>query len=181
MEYGARLIRTAAGIGDVRFDAFELKPAYESQGREFARALDRVWIDGRWAVYLDELSYLEADLGLTPWIKRLLTQGRSKRITVACGMQRPVQVTRYALSSCTHLLCFGQEGRDAKTIGEVGAPYLRDVVQELDKFQFVWFNRRERTYMIGRLDLAADAIVDVEGADDAERTDGAEARTAAGG
>src|SRR5262249_16894191 len=73
-----RTIRTAKGIDNSRYDSFTLVPKYETQRREFALALERVWKHGGWTTYVDELFYLSERLHLSEPIERLLTQGRSK-------------------------------------------------------------------------------------------------------
>ena len=49
-------------------------------------------------------------------MERLLTQGRSKGISVVTGMQRPARISRFALSESTHTIAFFLEGRDRKLI-----------------------------------------------------------------
>ena len=113
--------------------------------------MEEVWKQGGWTLYLDELFYLTR-LGLTPLIDRLLTQGRSKGITVVSGMQRPVSVTRYAVSQATHIIAFQQEGRDAKTLREFGGESLyRDLTSGLRRHEFVWFHRPSRKTFIGKV------------------------------
>lgn len=126
-----------------------LYPRYENQAEEFARALDIVWKQGGWTVYLDELFYLDK-LGIRLFIERLLTQGRSKGISVISGMQRPVFVTRFAIGESSHVVSFGLEGRDAKLIGEVASPKLTPIVQQLVRHEFVWYDVPHRKYWRGK-------------------------------
>jgi hypothetical protein len=149
-----RTIRTARGIDNSRYDSFTLVPKYEEQRREFHLALERVWKHGGWTTYLDELFYLSERLRLTEPIERLLTQGRSKGISVAIGMQRPARVSRFAISESTHVLSFGLEGRDAKELSYATTRTVEDAVKHLGEHEFVWF-RRPRTLWVGRLDLRA--------------------------
>lgn len=144
---GFRRIRSVREIS-IHDDKYVLEPHYERQTLECRAALDRVWRDGSWCIALDELFYLE-DLGLKRPIVRLLTQGRSKRITVVAGMQRPVLATRFAISQATHVFAFSTEGRDVKTLTEATVPRMA-TVQELQRFQFAYFNRRSRVVRIAR-------------------------------
>jgi len=126
-----------------------LFPKYENQAIEFAKALDLVWKQGGWTIYLDELFYLDK-LGVRLFIERLLTQGRSKGISVVSGMQRPVSVTRFAIGESSHVVSFGLEGRDAKLLGEVASPKLSKVVQELPRHAFAWYNVPTRQFWKGK-------------------------------
>lgn len=146
-----QMVRKASAMDNQRLFSMELRPKYEDQLREFALALDRAWRQGGWCMYLDELFYLDR-LGLRPLIERLLTQGRSKGITVASGLQRPVSVTRFAVGESRHVLSFGLEGRDARELGEATTDRMRLVVQELDEYEFAWFCRPGRIWR-GRLNL----------------------------
>lgn len=147
-----RIIRSADDLTDIRNDRFTLYPNYERQGQQFVAALERVWKEGGWTVYLDELFYLDR-LKITHWIDRLYTQGRSKGITVASGMQRPVGVTRFAISQATHIIAFRQEGRDVKTLREIGGENLAEALSDpiMNKpHAFVWYHRPSRRTWIGR-------------------------------
>ncbi|MGH7955069.1 MAG: hypothetical protein ACREOZ_03830, partial [Gloeomargaritales cyanobacterium] len=87
----------------------------------------------------------------------LLTQGRSNGITAVCGMQRPVGVTRYAMSQATHVLSFGAERRDAKIIGEICGDKMEQSVNQLHRYEFAWYYRPERTVWVGKVqDLVGD-------------------------
>jgi hypothetical protein len=149
-----RVIRTAHGMGDTRYDSFTLNPRYEAQRREFSQALENAWRQGSWTVYVDELFYQSERLKLGEPIERLLTQGRSKNISVAVGMQRPARVSRFAISESTHVLSFGLEGRDAKELSYATTRAVEDAVRALPEHHFVWF-KRPRTIWVGTLDVRA--------------------------
>lgn len=149
-------IRSARRFGsDADIDRYVLDPAYERQLVEFWNALEIVWRQEGWAVYLDELFYLSrlktGSYRLADRIDRLLTQGRSKRITVISGMQRPVQVSRFAMSQSTHLIAFRADGRDIKTLEDAGNREWADTVNELKRYEFAWFYRPDRAIFRGRV------------------------------
>lgn len=125
-------------------DKIVLAPAYARQQEEIALALERVWTQGGWTVYVDELFYVTSMLGLAKFIERLLTQGRSKGISVIVGMQRPVHVTRFAISEATHVLTFFLEGRDTKTMAEAASPTIAELGPTLRRHEFAWYYRPER-------------------------------------
>jgi hypothetical protein len=125
-------------------DRIELEPRYEEQGREFSIALDRIWKHGAWTWYGDEVWYLE-ELGLRPWMERLITQGRSKGITCVLGMQRPSRVSRFVLTEPRHVISFTLEGKDAKSLGEGTTDRMEEVVTNLGEFEFAWYYRPKRS------------------------------------
>jgi hypothetical protein len=109
---------------------------------------------GGWTCYVDELFYATDRLRLSEPIERLLTQGRSKKISVAIGMQRPARVTRFAISESTHVLSFGLEGRDARELSYATTRAMEDAVSSLAAHHFAWF-KRPRTVWVGTLDVRA--------------------------
>lgn len=148
------LIRRASDFGaypDV--NRYLLDPPYERQLPAFWNALETVWREGRWTVYCDELFYLSSlkagDYRLASRIDRLLTQGRSKKITVISGMQRPVQVSRFALSQSTHVISFGCERRDLRTLEDVAGEKFAATVESLGRYEFAWYYRPERAVWRG--------------------------------
>lgn len=150
IRYPGKLIRKAAAISDPRFDRFILDPKYEEQYDEFYKAFRLIWTQKHWLVYLDELFGITR-LGLTKPIEQLLTQGRSMGITVVGGLQRPVSVTRFALSQARHVISFGQEGRDIKLVAEATSPRMGESIATLSQHQFAWYYRPTREIFIGRL------------------------------
>lgn len=146
-----KLITSAKGMDDIRESRFVLYPKYEDQRWQFALALEKAWRQGTWTVNIDELYQIDSLYRLGPLVNRLLTQGRSERISVVCGMQRPVSVTRFALSQAAHVICFAQEGRDLKTVVEATTPRIEDAVKRLRRYEFVWYYRKTRELWTGRL------------------------------
>lgn len=145
---GFHRIRKAAGMMNERHDWFLLDPEYARQPSEGYAMLERVWRQGGWTICIDELWYAE-QIGLKPYIERLLTQGRSKGISVVIGQQRPVATSRFAISQTTHLFTFRVEGRDAKTIAESTTPRLLPVVAELRGHDFAYYHRAARIVATG--------------------------------
>ena len=117
--------------------------------REGYALLERAWEQGGWTVVIDELWYLEEMLKLRPLSERLLTQGRSKKVSMVVGMQRPARVSRFAISSCTHLFTFRVEGRDLQTIKEATTPRIVDPINALTGHKFVYYNRATRVIATG--------------------------------
>jgi hypothetical protein len=141
--------RTAAALDDLYDTRILLTPKHSYQMREGYGLLERVWEQGGWTIVIDELWYVEKILKLGPFVERLLTQGRSKNISVIVGMQRPAQISRFAISQCTHLFSFRVEGRDLQTIKEATTPRIVAPVQGLGKHRFVYYNRSDRVIATG--------------------------------
>jgi len=136
--------RNAESLNGIYAERILLAPDYHRQAYEGWWMLEHAWKHGGWCVVIDELWYAEHELKLQQPINRLLTQGRSKAVTVVVGMQRPSQVSRFALSQCTHLFTFRTEGRDTKTIAEATTPRIADYIDEIDGHDFVYYNRKRR-------------------------------------
>ena len=115
---------------------------------------------GRWTIVIDEF-WLATRLGLGDDIDELLTQGRSAKITTVVGMQRPVAISRFAISQATHVVSFIVEGRDVKTLAEAATPRFLPLISEqwrdmathraeaartpmLRKHEFAYYNRPDR-------------------------------------
>lgn len=140
-----------------------LTPQHSYQMRETYNALERAWQQGGWTIVIDEGWYVEKILRLGPLVERLLTQGRSKKISVIVGMQRPAQISRFVISQCTHLFTFRVEGRDLQIIKESTSPRVVDPITALTGHRFVYYNRAQRIVATGdanRLDRIITGQVD---------------------
>lgn len=155
--HGFTTAKRADKLEDVKHERILLKPRYERQGFEAADMLERVWRHGNWTVVIDELWYAER-LGLTTWIDRLLTQGRSKNISVVVGMQRPAFVSRFAISQCTHLFSFRLDRRDAKTVRDATTERLLPAVDSLRGKDFAYYHRARRIVTTGNANTLDDLI-----------------------
>lgn len=152
---GSKRVFTAdPWMKDPKLLKIELFPKRGHEAAEFKAAIKNVWKQKNQAIYLDELFHASKLLKLTPEIEDLMTRGRSLGITVINGLQRPVQVSRFAISQSTHIISFHQEGRDAKTLAEATTPRIRPILEKLEKYQFVWYKEDEppgRDLWVGRL------------------------------
>ena len=156
---GYKTVRTASAMDSLDEHRLLLTPKYERQAVEIADALTKAWEQGHWTMALDEVYYMTQMLKIEPYINRLLTQGRSKRITVIAGMQRPAWISRFALSQSTHVFLFSTEGRDTKTIAQALTPRLVDIVGVLRKHEFAYYHRPSRSITRGYAQGLAGLIV----------------------
>lgn len=158
---GARTIRNAEKMLDPDTFRYVLSPTYGNQAREFARALNIVWREGRWTVYYDELFYL-TEMGFQKPIDALLTQGRSKKITNMVGMQRPRRISVFAIGQSAHVISFSIGKRvDLVTLRDDTSDEMYDIVAGLNEYEFAWFRRKGRAIFVGTLDMKSGQIVPV--------------------
>lgn len=122
--------------------------------KQFRRAGDdeindflwRIWDEENTGVYIDEGYFVPQ--GEDGAYKGLLTTGRSKNIPVITLSQRPVRISRFALSEVSHVAVFDlNDRRDWKTLDEVlpqgftswlPAEYAAD--GKLPKFHSRWYS-----------------------------------------
>lgn len=141
-------VRDTKRMDDLFSHRLMFEPMYERQGSMGGGMIEKAWRQGGWTVFLDELFYLHK-IGLQRHVDMLLTQGRSKRISVVAGMQRPVHVTRFALSEVTHIFSFALEPRDAKVIAEITNDDYAEVVSRLPRYRFAHWHVPTRTIAVG--------------------------------
>ena len=124
----------------------------DEQARQVARALRFCWREstpeGGWCIYVDELYYITDELHCGQIVKMIATQGRSKMMSLVIGVQRPVGITRWALSEARHILCFYVEGRDAKTVAEATTPRVLPEFEKLKRFECIYYYVPERELAI---------------------------------
>lgn len=136
-------IRSIDGINRWRGGHWLLEPTHDRQRYEIARALDMAWREGGWTVFIDELWYVDRKLGLTEYVDRLTTQGRSKGITVVTGVQRPAWVSKFAFAESLHFFVFRLIGRtksaiDIKAVRDMLGEEAALEVMGLDGHDFVY-------------------------------------------
>ena len=160
---GTRLVRSASAIrdsGESRPLVLRVLPPKDRQRREFGRALNYVWQDGGWTVVIDELYYLDDKLGLGDPVDVLLTQGRDPgKISVCCGMQRPSNVTRFAIGEAAHVIAFQLEGRDTTILRDATNSRFAQVVAGLDIHCFAWLHKPSRSIWVGKIDIQSGRYV----------------------
>lgn len=131
---------------------FLIEPEYHRQAIVGARLMESVWKSGGWTIVLDELFYVHMKLRLGPYVDMLATQGRSKRISLVTGMQRPVNVTRFALSEMTHIFTFRLEKRDVRTVAEIAGDDFANVSGRIPQYHFAHYHVPTRSIAVGTAD-----------------------------
>jgi len=136
---------------DPKLPKLELFPKRGRERDEFRAAIKLVWKQKKTAIYFDEAFHSQKLLKLQPEVEDLMTRGRSLGITVINGLQRPVSISRFCISQSKHVLVFGQEGRDAKTVADATTPRMLEFVENLPRYSFAWFERSTRQIWTGSL------------------------------
>lgn len=103
-------------------------------------------------VFADETYSLEHELKLSLDLNRIWTKGRSVGLGLWAASQRPVYISRWAYQA-QHLFLGNETDADAqKRYGEIGGGIdpikVRNLVANLQRFQFVYINREERSICI---------------------------------
>lgn len=144
-------------------DAYLLWPAGSGQMTQEAHAKQRAIIrdmmnrvftgpkggePGRWCLVFDEARYVAdpAYLGLRREVNQLLIQGRSLRIAVVLGFQRPSWVPPEAYDQASHLFIANDNDRRNvqrfREIGGVDGEVVAATVQSLDLYEWAHVDAR---------------------------------------
>lgn len=142
-------VKDTRAMGSLYDTRLLITPPFKEQARIGADMMSRAWKQGGWTVFNDELFYITDVLRLNIHVDMLLTQGRSKKLSIVNGMQRPVRITRFAISQATHVFAFRLENKDAKFVAEATSEDAEPVMRNLQQFQFAHFHRPTRTVAVG--------------------------------
>lgn len=128
------------------------------QRREFYTALNAIYREGYWCVYIDEARYLAEMLKLQTMLKLLWTQGRSNKLSIVAGAQRPAFVPPEIFDQSTHLFFWGDNDEiNLKRIGGIGylnSKMIRELVADLDRYQVLYVNSRTGTMCRTKVEIA---------------------------
>jgi hypothetical protein len=157
------VLDTFKGEGFIRFPKWEvpdpelypkvmLAPPLMSAARRgeqasaFETGLNRIFKQGGWLVYLDEMKHLADYLRLDKDIELLLHAGRSAGISVVSSVQRPRHVPLMAYDQADHLIIWeARDGNIRKRLGEIGGKADPDVIEHglrqlPDRHSFLYVN-----------------------------------------
>ncbi len=127
----------------------------DDQAEAFRVALNGIWLDGGWCLYVDELHYMANTLGQGERLRILWQQGRSSGISIVACSQRPAHVPLEAYSQATHLFIFRtRDQRDQKRLGDIGnvdPKWLAAVVADLERFEFAYVDSRTGSVVVSRV------------------------------
>jgi ABC-type transport system involved in cytochrome c biogenesis ATPase subunit len=117
------------------------------QAQAIARCLHSVYRTGGWCLYFDEVRYVTDTLGLQKALALIWLQGRSLKLSVLAGTQRPAWIPREAYSEATHLFLWRSPNRyDLKRLEDasnVDTKELAPILQNLPKHDVLHINTRD--------------------------------------
>jgi len=142
-------VKDTRAMGSLYDTRLLVTPDFKAQAQVGADMMNKAWKQGGWTVFNDELFYITDVLRLNIHVDMLLTQGRSKKLSIVNGMQRPVRITRFAISQATHVFAFRLENKDAKFVAEATSEDAEPIMRNLQQFQFAHFHRPTRTVAVG--------------------------------
>lgn len=115
----------------------------------FKDAMQRIFREGSWTVAADELGFLtdRKFLGLSEEATMMLIQGRSLGISFVSATQRPAWVPLEVYGQATHLFLWKttveeDQRRLSFLNGSVDPNKIREVMNALERFQFLYVNVR---------------------------------------
>lgn len=127
-----------------------LREIYQIQRDVFLPALNQVFHERGWTVVLDELHYLCNQLRLDPEAAMFHHQGRSSRLTMVDGFQRPAHVPLVVYSSASHVFVWKtkQADTDGRRLADFGGADKRELTEnmlDLEKHEFVYIDPVNQT------------------------------------
>lgn len=109
----------------------------------FRQAMDSIFAQGGWCVFLDEVVYLAETLRLERELKFLLNQGRSSGISIVAATQRPAFIPLAFYDQATHLFIWkDNDRRNIARLAELTGLAREQVQQEIPTLA-----RRELLYV----------------------------------
>lgn len=104
------------------------------QAAELDALFHRIWEKENCLVYIDEGYMVE----ITDWFNALLTQGRSKHISMIVLSQRPAWISKYVFSECDFISLFNLQILDDRKTAAGFVPVDRNY--RLAKYESYWYN-----------------------------------------
>lgn len=124
-------------------DAKDLYSA-RTQQKEFRNALKKIYREGYWCVYIDELWFIIHHLKLELEVRTFLQQARSNKISLFVCTQRPAFVPLEVYDQSTHL--FFWKDNDKRNLDRISgiawlnSAMIRSVVARLEKHEVLYIN-----------------------------------------
>ncbi|MGH9047726.1 MAG: hypothetical protein ACRDVW_10500 [Acidimicrobiales bacterium] len=117
------------------------KADQEQQATRFAAVLAVAYAQRGWAIYADEVAYLD-EIGLSHELEAIWRTGRGRKITMLAASQNPVSIPRVAFDQVSHLFFWRQtEAERVRRMGEMaGDPTVREVIPRLPEYEALYVN-----------------------------------------
>lgn len=116
------------------------------QREKFRKAMEAIYHEGGWGLYLDELWFMSKQLKLDHEVKTYLLQARSLGISLLMASQRPSWIPLEAFDQSTHLFFYrDNDERNLDRISGIGflsADLIRREVSQLAQYETLYVNTR---------------------------------------
>lgn len=116
------------------------------QRRAFGPALDQIFTEKAWTVVFDELNWMSEQLHLDIEVKYYHHQGRSSKLTLVDGFQRPANVPLIVYSSATHAFIWKTTEKTdldrLKRLGGVDRNEIEENMRDLEEYEFIYIHTR---------------------------------------
>lgn len=115
----------------------------EAQADRFGAVLAVAYAQKQWAIYADEVAYLD-EIGLSDELEAIWRTGRGRKITMLAATQNPVSIPRVAFDQVSHLFLWRQTEVDrVRRIGEMAgeqSAVVRALLPTLPEFEALYVN-----------------------------------------
>lgn len=128
--------------------------AVDTQRKVFDTAFKRIFVQGGWCLYIDELWYMCQILGFDRAVKLYLLQARSIDISLVVATQRPAWIPVEVYDQSTHLFFWkDSDKRNLQRLSDlstVNTDLIKSVVARLPKYHVLYVNTRNDVMAITR-------------------------------
>lgn len=112
----------------------------------FHDAIDRMYKQGSWCMYFDEVSYMTDFLNMDKKLRWLLQQSRSSKVSIVAATQRPAFIP-LAFYDQPEWLFFWNDNDETnlkriQNIGGMNGRAIRNIVQELERWELLCLHTR---------------------------------------
>lgn len=149
-EYGQKQVVLWPEYGDP-------ETAADRQKRAFRPVLRQLFMEGNRTLYFDEIRDIEHRLGFGDLIDEFWLMGRSNKLTIVAGTQRPRWVSRSMFSEPEWIFSFPlYDTDDLRRLADIGGGdthAIQRIVSNLDKHTFLCFRRSTRELVISKVEL----------------------------
>lgn len=135
-------------------EAQNLETMEREQREQFVTAMQAMYIQGGWTIYIDELWWLCQQLGLTKYVKIFLQQARALKESIVVATQRPAWVPVEVYDQSTHLFFWRDtDERNLRRLSGISWINARRIVEDiatLPQWHVLYVNTRTGEMMITR-------------------------------
>lgn len=125
------------------------------QTQVFTRALGMMYSSAKKRpniMFADETYSMENELGLSKFLRRAWSKGRSVGNGLWAGSQRPANISQLAYQAQHLFLGYDADERAQQRYAEIGGGIdpnvVKSIIAQLGRFQFLYINRDERSMCI---------------------------------